>query len=200
MTLIDEYLEYQIKYEKIYGKKTIVLLECGSFYEFYGVNNEKEKITPIIEVTQLLNIQLTRRNKSILKNDRGNPLLAGITSIAIEKYLRVLLENSYTVVKVDQITSPPNPKRAVTQIYSTGTDIDLINKPEANYLLSIYLAYTLELNIKIFSLLLVITIPFFLKISFDIFNLKGQSLNKLLVKVSGFIMIYSTLFILSILL
>jgi DNA mismatch repair protein MutS len=139
MTLIDEYLEYQIKYEKIYGKKTIVLLECGSFYEFYGVNNEKEKITPIIEVTQLLNIQLTRRNKSILKNDRGNPLLAGITSIAIEKYLRVLLENRYTVVKVDQITSPPNPKRAVTQIYSTGTDIDLINKPDANNLLSVYL-------------------------------------------------------------
>ena len=139
MTLIDEYLNYQLKYESLYGRKTIVFLECGSFYEFYGVDNQEEKITPIIEVTQLLNIQLTRRNKSILENNRKNPLLAGITSVAIDKYLKVLLENGFTIVRVDQVTSPPNPKREVTQIYSPGVNINLINKPESNNLVCIYL-------------------------------------------------------------
>ena len=37
MTIIDEYFEYQEKYEKIYGEKTIVLMEVGGFFEIYGV-------------------------------------------------------------------------------------------------------------------------------------------------------------------
>jgi len=42
--LIDDYFEYQIKFEHKYGKKTIVLMQVGSFFEFYGVNNDQEKI------------------------------------------------------------------------------------------------------------------------------------------------------------
>ena len=56
-----------LNYEKKYGKKTIVLMEVGSFFEFYGVSNNKEQIGDAKKVCELLNIQLTRRNKSILE-------------------------------------------------------------------------------------------------------------------------------------
>ena len=35
--LIDDYFKHQIRFEKKYGEKTIVLMEVGSFFEFYGV-------------------------------------------------------------------------------------------------------------------------------------------------------------------
>ena len=70
--LIDDYFVYQINYEKKYGKNTIVLMQVGSFFEFYGVNNDAEKIGDPQIITELLNIQLTRRNKAILENSRTN--------------------------------------------------------------------------------------------------------------------------------
>ena len=48
--MIDDYLELQKKYEKKYGKKTIVLFECGKFFEIYGVVNENENSGKIIEI------------------------------------------------------------------------------------------------------------------------------------------------------
>ena len=39
-------------------------MEVGSFFEFYGVANNKEKIGDIKNVCELLNIQMTRRNKA----------------------------------------------------------------------------------------------------------------------------------------
>jgi len=47
MTLVDDYLTYQLKYEKMYGSNTIVLMECGSFFEIYDYPSEdgtEEKI------------------------------------------------------------------------------------------------------------------------------------------------------------
>ena len=37
MTLIDDYFELQVKYEKKFGEKTIVLMQVGGFFEIYGV-------------------------------------------------------------------------------------------------------------------------------------------------------------------
>ena len=37
--MLNEYFELQEKYEKMYGEKTIVLIQCGSFYEIYGDKN-----------------------------------------------------------------------------------------------------------------------------------------------------------------
>jgi len=70
-----------------------------------------------------------------------------------------------------------------------------------SYLLTGYLAYSLEyLNIKIFLILLIVTFPLFLIVSYDIFKLKLKKLNLVLSKVSVFIIMFSILFILSILL
>ena len=128
--LLNKYLEYQINFEKKYGKQTLVLMQVGSFFEIYGVNNEKEKIGDLQKVTEILNITLTRRNKAILENSRENCLMAGIPTRSLKRYLNILLQNNYTIILIEQVTEPPNPKREITNIYSPGTYIETINKTQ----------------------------------------------------------------------
>lgn len=151
--LIDDYLEHQIKFEIKYGKKTIVLMQVGSFFEFYGVNNDIEKIGDAQIITELLNIQLTRRNKAILENSRTNCLMAGFPTNSLKKFINILLTNNYTVVLIEQVSEPPNPKREITQIFSPGTYIDEINNSDPNNIVSLYLTEDLcyKTNKSIFS-------------------------------------------------
>ena len=137
MTLIDYYLDKQTEYERKYGEKTLVLMEVGSFFEFYGVANDKEKIGDIKNVCELLNIQMTRRNKAILENSRKNALMAGFPTHSMQRFIDILLNNSYTIVLIEQTTPPPNPKREITKIYSPGTYIDKVSSNDANYIVSI---------------------------------------------------------------
>ena len=137
--LIDDYLEYQIQYEKKYGSNTLVLMQVGSFFEFYGVNNASEKIGNAQYIAELLNIQLTRRNKSILENSRSNCLMAGFPTHALKRFIQLLIQNNYTIVLIEQTTEPPNPKREITQIYSPGTYIEEINHFDVNNIVSLYI-------------------------------------------------------------
>jgi DNA mismatch repair protein MutS len=137
--LIDDYFVHQINFEKKYGKKTIVLMQVGSFFEFYGVNNEFEKIGDPQIVTELLNIQLTRRNKAILENSRTNCLMAGFPTNSLKRFINILLSNNYTVILIEQVSEPPNPRREITQIYSPGTYIDEINQSDHNNIVSLYI-------------------------------------------------------------
>jgi len=74
--LTEIYFELQSYFEKRYGKNSIILIEIGSFFEIYEVNNDELKIGKAKEIAELLNIQLTKKNKSIAKNSVKNPLLA----------------------------------------------------------------------------------------------------------------------------
>ena len=42
------------------------MMEIGTFFEVYEVNNDKLQIGKAKEISELLNIQLTRKNKNIL--------------------------------------------------------------------------------------------------------------------------------------
>ena len=154
--LIHEYLNQQIDYEEKYGKNTLVLMQVGSFFEFYGVNNNEEKIGNPEEVAELLNIQLTRRNKAILENSRNNCLMAGFPCHALKRFINILLDNNYTIVLIEQVTPPPNPKREITQIFSPGTYIDEISNYNPNNIISLYLneeiCYKTNKNLFIFGI------------------------------------------------
>lgn len=133
MTLIDDYFNYQTEYEKKFGNKTIVLLQKGSFYEIYEVNNEDEKIGKALEISLLLNMICSKANKNILEISRKNPYMCGFPCISLEKQLNVLQENNYTVVLIEQVND--NFDRKVTQIISPGTNI---NSNKTNYICSLY--------------------------------------------------------------
>ena len=91
--LSETYFELQAACEAKYGPDTLVIIEIGSFFEVYEVNNEFMKIGKAKEVAEFLNIQLTRKNKTILENSLQNPLLAGVPSVSIERYLSRLVQS-----------------------------------------------------------------------------------------------------------
>jgi DNA mismatch repair protein MutS len=136
--LFDEYAEHDARFRSQYGPRSLVLMEVGSFYELYS--DEDKVALDIRAVCDLLNIVLTKKNKNVPEVSRSNPMMAGFPSPALSKYLPVLMDHNYTVVLVSQVTPPPNPKRAVTRVYSKGTYLDdLRNTNSSNNLMCIYL-------------------------------------------------------------
>ena len=136
--LTEIYFDLQLFFEEKYGKNTIVFMEIGSFFETYEVNNETHQIGKAKEVSELLNIQLTRKNKSILENSLQNPLLAGIPSVSLDRYLsRMVQTKKYTIVLVRQKGEPPHVKRYISNIISPGTNFDYVIESSENYLVSL---------------------------------------------------------------
>lgn len=120
-TFVEKYFEYQTKYEGLYGKNTVVLIQKGTFYEIYGIYNETENIGKAKEIAELLNISLTFSNKNIQKCDRSNPNMTGIPAHTLKKYMKVLMDNYYHVIVIDQCDDTDTTQRKVSQIYSPGT-------------------------------------------------------------------------------
>jgi DNA mismatch repair protein MutS len=135
-TLISEYLKNQEKYTNIYGSNTIFLMQVGSFFEAYQTLDEGYDLN---KLSNILNMVVSKKNKSIATIDRKNPYLLGFPCVAKSKYIKILVENGYTIIIMEQVSDPPNPKREITDIISPGTFIEEINKPDSNYILTIYL-------------------------------------------------------------
>jgi len=145
--MYDEYINYHNQYSKKYGKNTLVLYQNGSFYETFstrgqvGDNGEGPNLQ---EISQLLNIICTRKDKSIATIDRKNPYMLGFPLVSASKFINILIENGYTLIIVDQITPPPNPKRQITNIYSPGTFINGPQKPDYNFICSLYIEENIQ--------------------------------------------------------
>lgn len=138
--ILKEYLKYHDENIKKYGENTIILMQVGSFYEIYSVQNETLNLgADIYQLADILGIQVVRRNKSIPEISFENFLMSGWNMYATEKFQKILLNHNYTIVYVDQVTEPPNPERKITNIISPGTMIENYNNNDNNYLLSIYL-------------------------------------------------------------
>lgn len=119
MTIYDDYVEYTKQYKLEYGEQTLVLIEVGSFWEIY--NCDKNLGADMKCVGDLLNIQVSKKNKSISEVSARNPYMAGFPSHSLQRFLPILIESDFTVVLVSQVTLPPNPLRKVTSILSKGT-------------------------------------------------------------------------------
>jgi DNA mismatch repair protein MutS len=136
--LTQTYFDLQRHFEEKYGHDTVVFMEIGTFYEVYEVNNDEEQIGKAKEIAELLNIQLTKKNKSIIENSDKNPLLAGVPAVSFERYLnRLIQEQKYTVIVVKQKGTPPKISRYVAQVVSPGTNFEHIVDNDDNYIVSI---------------------------------------------------------------
>ena len=138
----EEYLQYHEKFVGKYGAKTIVLMQVGSFYECYSTETRGPNL---FELSETLNIICTRKDKSITTINEKNPYMLGFNCAATNKFLKLLIDNNYTVVTVDQTTPPPKPKREVTNIFSPSTYIDNITT-ENKYLMVLYFETNSALN------------------------------------------------------
>jgi DNA mismatch repair protein MutS len=136
--LSEIYFDLQRYFESNYGENTIILIEIGSFFELYEVNNDEIKIGKAKEIAELLNIQLTRKNKAILENSVKNPLLAGVPTVSIERYIaRLISAKKYTIVIIKQKGEPPKIKRYISNIISPGTNFEYQTEASENNIVSI---------------------------------------------------------------
>ena len=136
--LTQTYFDLQRYFENKYGNDTVVFMEIGTFYEVYEVNNDEEQIGKAKEIAELLNIQLTKKNKNIIENSDKNPLLAGVPAVSFERYLsRLISEQKYTVIVVKQKGTPPKISRYIAQIVSPGTNFEHIVDNDDNYIVSL---------------------------------------------------------------
>jgi len=136
--LTEVYFELQQHFEKKYGADALVLMEIGTFFEVYEVNNNKLKIGKAKEIAELLNIQLTRKSKAIIENSVRNPLLAGVPAVSLERYLsRLIGTKKYTIVVVKQKGEMPNIKRYVANIISPGTNFEYQTESAENNIVSL---------------------------------------------------------------
>ena len=136
--LTQTYFDLQEYFEKKYGKDTVIFMEIGTFFEVYEVNNDDVQIGKAKEIAELLNIQLTKKNKNIIENSDKNPLLAGVPAVSFERYLsRLIAEQKYTVIVVRQKGNPPKISRYISQIVSPGTNFDHIVDNDDNYIVSV---------------------------------------------------------------
>ena len=146
--IIEEFFRIYNHYSNKYGKdNTVCLIQVGSFHECYQTETQGFKLN---QIGDLLNMIVSKKNKSIQTIDIKNPYMLGFPSAVLSKYLKILIDNNYTVIIIDQISSPPNPKREVTGIYSPGTYIpDVSNNTnqssDANFVLGLYLEESSDL-------------------------------------------------------
>ena len=88
MSLIKEYFELTNQYINEYGKNTILLMQVGSFFEVYGINNaETESITGsrIEDFSKICELNIVEKNTCVGKD---NVVMAGFKDMQIEKYVK----------------------------------------------------------------------------------------------------------------
>jgi len=136
--LTEVYFDLQRYFEEKYGKDALVLMEIGTFFEVYEVNNDDLKIGKAKEIAELLNIQLTRKSKAVLENSVNNPLLAGVPAVSLDRYLsRLIATKKYTIIVVKQKGEMPHVKRYVANIISPGTNFEYLSEPSENNIVSL---------------------------------------------------------------
>lgn len=135
--IIDDYHNYLQTYKEKYGDNTVILMQVGSFFEMYSIDNNDNYI---YKISDICNIQISRKNKSITEVSINNPLMCGFPLYCLNKYVQLILQNNYTIVLIEQTTEPPNPERKITEIISPSTNISLNNK-KSNYIIVVYFEY-----------------------------------------------------------
>lgn len=137
-SLIAIYLQLQELFEAKYGTDTVVLMEVGSFFEIYGVDNATKQIGKTKEIAEILNIQLTRKNKNIPENNVKNPLMAGFPTATFDRYVQKLVrENKYTIAIIRQKGTPPKVTRYLDNILSPGVNFEYSLNNDDNYTTSL---------------------------------------------------------------
>jgi len=130
---VKDYFEIHKYYSEIYGwNRTIILMQVGSFHECYSTDTEG---LDLVNIANNLDVVCTKKNgkENVSKN---NPRMLGFPVHVTDNFIEKLCNLNFTVVKIDQTSDPPKPKREVVGIFSPATLIEKI-KSSTNFLVSI---------------------------------------------------------------
>lgn len=150
MNMIEEYFDYYKQFKCKYGSKIAIFMEVGAFYEAYSIENDYETAGNARELSELMDIKLTKRNGNKDFVSSKNPYVAGVPSYSFQKRLNTLIDHNYTVILINQfdIKGTTKKERKVTNIYSSGTYISNEDQLNNNFLMSVYIEQNVNQNGK----------------------------------------------------
>lgn len=144
--MIKQYFNAFKSYKKKYGEKFILLWQCGTFYEVYGLKN---KITGEIYGTlkdyeKLLYVNISEKSTISWDKYKDHKVIMGGCPIAtpLEKYLNKLNNAGYTVgVWVEDGDDPilKCKKRKELGVFSVGTNFDINTEQISNNVVCIWI-------------------------------------------------------------
>ena len=102
-----------------YGNKTIVLMQVGSFFECYAKVDKEGNYhgSLILEFSKINDMAIARKNVCVGGLD---VVMAGFGILFLEKNIKKLLENGYTVPVFVQDVQGKNTTRSLACVYSPG--------------------------------------------------------------------------------
>jgi len=114
----DLFEEYQTKY----GIKTIILMQCGAFFEIYGIkiSDNEYKYSNIEECSRLTNLNIANKHISMLD---GTVVMCGFREYSLDKYVERFVSFGYTVVVYIQTSTLASQPRTYYATHSPGTYI-----------------------------------------------------------------------------
>ena len=137
--MIADYFKHLTNYENKYGPRTILLWQCGSFYEIYSTQDPNTKDFLYQQFNDFLNITHMRdANKNLTYKVNGveYPVkMAGFTAsdYFLQKYTTILVDEGYTVAVWYECGTIGNKKeRKELHIFSPGTNFSVENKTDTN--------------------------------------------------------------------
>ena len=141
MTIVKEYLEYTEKWKKEYGEKTLVLMQVGSFFESYGLLDKNNNIygSEIVQFAEINDMITARKNICV---GNAKVVMAGFGLPQLEKYVKKMQDNGYTIVVYTQDTQAKNTTRSLHTIFSPGTYFSNETKELSNNITCIWIHYS----------------------------------------------------------
>ena len=128
MSLIKEYLELTKKYSDEYGELTIILMQNGAFFEVYGLKDNNDNIygCKLSDFSRICDLNIVDKKVpgGDMTIDGDQVVNAGFKTHLIEKYIKKLQDNGYTIIVYEEEGEDPVKRTKIrnqTGIYSPGT-------------------------------------------------------------------------------
>lgn len=141
MTIVKDYLDLTSKWKNEYGERTLLLMQVGSFFEAYGLLDENNNIkgSNIVDFAEINDMAISRKNICVGKS---KVVMAGFGLPQLDKYIKKLQDNGYTIVVYVQDAQSKNTTRSLNGIYSPGTYFSNESKDLTNNIICIWINHS----------------------------------------------------------
>ena len=120
--IVGRYLSETGAWQEKLGANSMVLMQVGSFYEVYALQDDKGAYTGG-DVTEFSRVNCTRLVPKGQHRDGRQVTMTGFKITYLDEYVRRLVDEGYTVVIISQEHDGPGATRSVSRIVSPGTSI-----------------------------------------------------------------------------
>ena len=139
MGIHEQFYDIETKACKKYGEKTLVFLQCGSFFETYGYKKDGQFLNKYYtEYSRICDFCMKEKN---IKYKGFDVWMIGFPDYCLEKYVPKMTSEGFTIVIWVQADDPTK-IRFEKCICSPGTDFDNNTKDITNYSMCMWVKKT----------------------------------------------------------